>query len=85
MTKGDLARLKELRKVLTMDGSSFKDMSHFKVLRTWGPEKEPVSVQEATRVWRDSWVLPVLDEIIAKYERQQELAQETAAKRKRWP
>lgn len=58
MTKAELYALRKLRRTLTMVTASFAPFNP--------PEDE--RIKEATRVWRESWVYPVLDDMIAKHE-----------------
>lgn len=67
MTKIEVKKLKDLRETLTMKNAGFKDRLVEPETRFGRTEKE--TVEEATRVWRESWVFPVLDELITKYER----------------
>lgn len=71
LKKKDIARLRELRDVLTMRSSSFDK---------FGPtddEKAPLPTKEnevtdfirsRTALWRRSWVFPVLDELLKRAE-----------------
>lgn len=68
MTKEELKTLKEIRKVMTMENAAFKDRKvHPDPIF---PELCPEStIQEVTRVWRQSWILDPLDRLIAKYDK----------------
>lgn len=57
MTQKHLDRLKEVRDFLT---DEYMRKCHF------GGKTE--EIVQATKVWRDSWILGPLDEIIAHYE-----------------
>ena len=69
MTRDELHKLEELRKVLTMESALFHCPSHLFPVYPAGnwPEKYEAftaDVRAETRVWRETWVLPVLDEMI---------------------
>lgn len=67
MNKTELAKLKEVRQLLEMETCSF----HAPDERGFNPAQNDAftaQVREQTRIWRESWILPVLDELIAKYE-----------------
>lgn len=65
MTKKEVKALKELRETLTMKRAGFRDRLVEPETRFGRTEKETVA--EVTRVWRESWVFPILDELIEKY------------------
>lgn len=78
MTKTELKKLKRLRKLLEMAPGDFSPSEgNVKVLSGWRTRDFPgeVSIRDLvvfeTEHWRRSWILPVLDEIIAKYEARQ--------------
>ena len=58
MTKAELSALRKLRRTLTMANASF----------AFADPKEDARIKEATRLWRESWIYPVLDDMIAKHE-----------------
>jgi hypothetical protein len=60
LPKGDLFKLVELRRRLMMESCVF------------GPpgvegRKLTEQIREETRLWRETWILPVLDKLIEKY------------------
>lgn len=75
MRRGNLSILREVRKHLRMETCSFGNL--------WGRNEPPKFedgravteanvtefINERTKLWRESWVLPGLDEVIAKLER----------------
>jgi hypothetical protein len=72
MTKGEVRKLREVRKLLG-DGFDGSDFSKF-----WSDGDSPLPtseddvnqfIEQRTKLWRESWILPVLDELIAKYSR----------------
>jgi hypothetical protein len=67
MTKRELAALKEVRNLLTMNTAGFRD-------RTVTPdtrfgERESTTVKEVTEGWRECWIYPTIDALIAKYDK----------------
>lgn len=69
MTKRELAELQDLRDLLTMErfGASGRVVHSDGFGRT-SECSATTFIREETRAWRESWVFPVLDRIIAKYE-----------------
>ena len=73
MRKADLQQLRELRRQLTLESFSGRDniVSSKAPDRVARPQTGFTSgdqtVQEFTRIWRETWILPVLDELIEKY------------------
>lgn len=77
MTRGDLAKLKEVRDQLTdehMSRCSFYDVQtddEAAVIRSMlGSVKTTALVVRSTALWRETWILPALNGLIAKYEAQ---------------
>lgn len=59
--------LNDLRKHLTMNTFGCNDISGGKVIDEHGREWTATEfVRERTRVWRDSWIFPLIDELEAK-------------------
>lgn len=67
MTKSEIRKLKELRQTLSMQNAGFRDRLVEPETKFGRTEKE--TVEEVTRVWRESWVFPILDDLIEKYEK----------------
>ena len=72
MTRKELRRLQELRETLTMEDAMFACPAHLSAAYPPGnwPAKYAAftaDVQEETRIWRETWVFPILDELIEKY------------------
>ena len=70
MTKAELAALKGVRRKLAMDNGEFSTgMPGDRVTAPDGRRMQPTDfIIGETKLWRESWVLPQLDRIIAKYE-----------------
>lgn len=71
MTKAELASLKEVRRKLAMaDDDVFAvGFPNDRVRTPEGRRMQPTAyIREETQLWRESWILPVLDRLIAKYE-----------------
>lgn len=67
MTKTELKALKRLRETLTMKNAGFRDRlvdNDF-----WKVNAERQTVAEVTRLWRESYVFPILDKLIEKYDK----------------
>ena len=65
MTKRELSALKEVRDMLTMSKERFSEGDRTVVGKHGAPD---TTVVEATRIWRETWILPPLDRIIRKYD-----------------
>ena len=70
LSKTYLLALKEVRQSLTMEDCAFDTLST-------GPHDAPLPksetevtdfIRERTRIWRQSWIFPILDQIIAEGE-----------------
>jgi len=71
MTKKQLRDLKDLRRHLALDSCQFSAPNVWPHPGNW-PERNKdftVAVREATRLWRETWILPVLDELISSQEK----------------
>lgn len=74
MSAGDLDRLKEVRDLLT-DERMLRCSFYAEIMEcrdSNAVRAQTERVVEVTRIWRESWILAPLDELIAKYERQLE-------------
>lgn len=69
MTKRDLAKLKAIRKHLTMESYAHLDVDHRITDRAGAKIDATAYIVESTRRWRETWILPVLDDLIAAGER----------------
>lgn len=67
MNKSEVRKLKKLREILTMKNAGFRDRLVEPDIRFGRTEKQ--TIEEVTRLWRESWVFPILDELIDKYEK----------------
>jgi hypothetical protein len=68
MTKGDLRKLKAVRKHLEMENCSFDRIGEDNVFISHG--QVTAFIKERTRNWLQSWIFYPLDELIEKYEKQ---------------
>lgn len=74
VTKSDLEELKKLRRTLTMETAVFEAGygERVKILSGYGGSTPKMTTTEfivdRTRRWRETWVLPVLDGLIEKYD-----------------
>lgn len=62
MTKSELYALRRLRKAITFENASF-GFQHDKVDGVQVTE----FIKERTRLYQETWVLPILDDMIAKH------------------
>lgn len=81
MNKSELLAIKELRRKLTMDAAAFSTAGAVvidgqSVLTYFGDnyvdgQRVPTTdfVRDITKRWRETWILPVLDRLIEKYEK----------------
>lgn len=65
MTKTELRELKELREHLTLHKFGGRDAI---VSKTFIGGDDGKTVEEFTRIWRETWLLPPLDRIIRKHD-----------------
>ena len=69
MTKKELDGLKRVRRLLEMDANAFRFSTNEIVTLADGTKVDSSDfVREATSKWRQTWILPVLDRIIAKHD-----------------
>ena len=74
MARNDVEKLRELRRLAAFEKCSFGMPSETVIAShdTYGdPEKinKDAFIKEATRLYRESWLLPIIDELLAKYDR----------------
>lgn len=65
LTKKELQKLRELRAHLTME--RFGAGLNQRLVLDGQPVDPTAYITSQTRIWRESWILPVLDEIIARH------------------
>lgn len=78
MNKAEVVELKKVAKMLRMGEESYSDTGR-SVMTLYSCEFLPCKhaqvmpvtqfVKGATRVWRETWILPVLDKLVTKYEK----------------
>jgi len=79
MNKTEVRQLKHLRKLLDMGPKEFSTPGATVTpnfcregFDEYDPSK-PIAldelIQKSTRIWRESWILPVLDNLIDKYDK----------------
>lgn len=65
MTKRELKTLQNLRRMLGMDGTFSAGVYETVTLRD--SDEATTFIVERTKLWRETWILPVLDELIDKH------------------
>lgn len=65
MTKAELKALKKLRKRANFETAGFGNCAEALPIQVRDVTE---FIKERTRVYRDSWVLPIIDALIAKYD-----------------
>ncbi len=63
--------IKEVRRISKMEHASFHDPDAKEMSKEWwNTEPYTKGVREATRLWRDSWIIGPLDEVIEILEKE---------------
>lgn len=66
MTKKHIEKIRELRTLMTLETSNFAKLWDDPGENPLPKREEDVNafIRERTRVWRETWILPVLDELL---------------------